>query len=60
MMGVRPNKVITITSTAIEGFPESIECDFYGIHVHSKVEEFFGNELRPKRKVNYGQLNIMN
>ena len=53
LMGVTPKKLITITSTAIEGFPESIECDYYGGHVHPKIERFFGDTYKPKRNVNY-------
>lgn len=53
MMGYNPRKVITICSTAIEGFPETIECDYYGIIVHPKVEKYFGDKYEPKRKVNH-------
>ena len=51
--GVTPQTIITISSTAIEGFPESIACDYYGIHIHPKLEHFFGNEYRPARSVTY-------
>lgn len=53
LMGATPKKIITITSTAIEGFPESIECDYYGVHLHPKLEHFFGNNFVPKRSVIY-------
>ena len=53
LMGVTPQKIITITSTAIEGFPESVECDYYGIHIHPKIEHYFGENYKPKRIVNY-------
>lgn len=53
LMGVVPQKIITITSTAIEGFPELVECDYYGSQVHPKIERFFGGEFKPTRAVNY-------
>lgn len=51
--GVSPQKIITISSTAIEGFPESISCDYYGIHVHPKIKRHFGDNYKPVRSVNY-------
>lgn len=53
LMGATHKKIITISSTAIEGVPESIECDYYGIHIHPKLEQFFGNNYKPLRTVNY-------
>ena len=53
MIGVRPHKLITIASTAIEGFPESIECDYYGTSIHPKVEKLMGKNIVPGRKVNF-------
>ena len=52
IFGLLPQRIFTICSSAIEGFPDSIECDYYGIHVHPKIENFFGNKYRPFRKVN--------
>jgi len=52
ILGLSPKKIFTICSTAIEGFPESIECDYYGAQLHPKFEHFFGNSYRPFRKVN--------
>lgn len=53
LVGLRPERVVTICSTAIEAFPETIECDYYGIHVHPKIEAFFDEHYKPNRKVNY-------
>lgn len=53
IMGVRPQKIITIASTAIEGFPETIECDYYGTSIHPKIEKYLGSNFRSSRKVNY-------
>ena len=52
LMGVIPQRIITITSTAIEGFPENVECDYYGIHIHPKIEQYFGENYKPTRAVN--------
>ena len=52
-MGVKPQKIITISSTAIEGFPESIECDYYGNKVHPKIEHCLGKDFKPIRIVNF-------
>jgi len=52
IFGLRPRRMFTICSSAIEGFPESIECDYYGAQLHPKMEHFFGNKYRPFRKVN--------
>lgn len=53
IIGVTPQKIITISSTAIEGFPESIACDYYGIFVHPKIKLYFGDNYKPLRSVNY-------
>ena len=52
IFGLRPKRLFTICSSAIEGYPESIECDYYGVHLHPKIEHFFGNSYKPSRKVN--------
>jgi hypothetical protein len=53
IMGVTPKKVITIASTAIECFPDSVECDYYGTSSHPKIERYLGEKYLPKRKVNF-------
>ena len=53
LMGVRPQRIITVSSTAIEGFPEAIECDYYGNSIHPKIEAYLGNNFRSSRKVNH-------
>lgn len=52
-IGVLPQKIITINSTAIEGFLESIECDYYGSHIHPKLHSYFGDGYKPNRPVNF-------
>ena len=53
LMGITPQRIITVSSTAIEGFPGTIECDYYGNVVHPKIEKYFGNNYEPKRKVHH-------
>ncbi len=53
LMGVSPQRIVTISSTAIEGFPETIECDYFGVSIHPKVEKYLGNNFTPRRKVNH-------
>jgi hypothetical protein len=53
LAGVRPQRIITVSSTAIEGFPETIECDYYGNSIHQKVEAYLGSNFKSNRKVNY-------
>ena len=52
LMGLHPKRVITISSSAIENFPESVECDYFGAAVHPKILDFFGTSYKPQRKVN--------
>lgn len=53
LMGATHQRIITISSTAIEGVPETIECDYYGVHIHPKLEQFFGDNYKPLRTVNF-------
>jgi hypothetical protein len=57
LVGVKPEKVATICSTAIEAFPESIECDYYGTGIHPKIMNYLGKDYKPNRKVNNIPLN---
>lgn len=56
LVGVTPEKIATICSTAIEAFPESIECDYYGTGVHPKIMNYLGKDYKSHRKVNAIQL----
>lgn len=56
LVGVRPTKIVTICSTAIETFPETITCDYYGTTIHPKIEKYLGSLYLPKRKVNFATL----
>ena len=55
LLGLIPKKVVTFFSSAVEAFPESIECDFYGTGVHPKVYAKFG-DYQLKRSVNIVRL----
>ena len=51
LLGLTPKKVVTFCSSAVEAFPESVECDCYGTNVHPNVQAFFG-DYKLKRLVN--------
>lgn len=53
ILGLKPKKVITICSTAIEAFPETIECDYYGTHIHPKIEKSTDIFYKPFREVHF-------
>ncbi|MBR6929048.1 MAG: hypothetical protein IKH61_02335 [Bacteroidales bacterium] len=53
ILGLSPAKVITIASTAIEAFPETVECDFYGFRILPKIEKSVDDNYKPFRKVNF-------
>lgn len=53
ILGWNPKKVITICSTAVEIFPETIECDYFGFNVHPKMEKCADAFYKPFRKVNF-------
>ena len=55
LLGLSPKKVITFFSSAVEVFPESIECDFYGTNIHPNVQALFG-DYKLRRKVHHKQL----
>ena len=56
LVGIQPQKIVTICSTAIETFPEVISCDYYGTSVHPKILKYLGSQYLPKRKVNLASL----
>lgn len=51
LLGLAPKRVVTFCSSAVEAFPESVECDYYGTDVHPSVQAFFG-DYKLKRQVN--------
>lgn len=51
LLGLSPKRVVTFCSSAVEAFPESVECDYYGTNVHPSVQAFFG-DYKLKRFVN--------
>lgn len=50
LLGLAPKKVVTFFSSAVEAFPELVECDFYGTRVHPNVYAMFG-DYKLKRPV---------
>ena len=56
MLGWHPQRIGTFFSTAIDAFPESIECDYFGADIHPRVKEYWGDKYQPPRKVNRIQI----
>lgn len=56
LLGWQPERVGTFFSTAIDSFPETIECDYFGVNIHPRVKERYGEYYQPQRKVNRIQI----
>lgn len=52
LFGLKPKKVITFFSSAVESFSDTVECDYYGVEIHPNVYARYGAVYQPKRKVN--------
>lgn len=52
LLGVSVRKAITICSSSINSFPESVEADWFGVDLHPNIREFFGGSVRPSRHYN--------
>lgn len=51
LLGHTPQRVVTFFSSAVEVFPDTVECDFYGTHIHPSVYAIFG-DYKLQRPVN--------
>ncbi len=51
LMGTNVERAVTICSTSINSFPESVEADWYGVEGNPKLKSFFGKPV-PNRKFN--------
>lgn len=56
VMGLSPQRIITFFSTAVDCFPESVECDCYRAASNPKIEAFIGKDYKPGRKANLIEL----
>ncbi|MBP3762590.1 MAG: hypothetical protein J6I49_01775 [Bacteroidales bacterium] len=52
LLGASVQRAVTICSTAINSFPESVQADWYGPQVHSKIVQAYGTNIRPMREYN--------
>lgn len=52
LIGLTPKRVVTFFSSAVEIFPETIECDCYGTDIHPKVYTMYGSSYQLQRAVN--------
>ena len=55
LLGLTPKKVVTFFSSAVEAFPETVDCDFYGAGIHPNVYAMFG-DYKLKRPVHKMEL----
>lgn len=51
LIGLTPQKVITFFSSAVEAYPETVECDYYGTNIHPNVFALYGAAYKLKRAV---------
>lgn len=56
LLGTNVKRAVTICSSSVNSFPESVEVDWYGPDVHPKVRSFFGGTVVPNRA--YNQVNL--
>lgn len=52
LLGADVSRAITICSSSVNAFPETVEVDWFGVDVHPKVKEYFGENALPSRKFN--------
>lgn len=52
LIGTSIERAITICSSSINAFPETVEVDWWGADIHPKVKKYFGETALPNRKYN--------
>lgn len=52
LLGTNVTRAVTICSSSVNSFPESVEVDWYGPDVHPKVRIFFCGTVVPNRTYN--------
>lgn len=52
LLGASVDRAITICSSSINSFPESVEADWYGSDIHPRLKAHFGKMVPPYRKYN--------
>lgn len=56
LMGTRVSKAVTICSSSVNAFPETVDVDWYGVNIHPNLKSFYGDTLKPYRKYTHIQL----
>ncbi|MCR4813150.1 MAG: glycosyltransferase family 52 protein [Bacteroidales bacterium] len=52
LLGTNVERAITICSSSVNSFPESVEVDWFGVGLHPKLEKYFGTPVPPYRRHN--------
>ena len=52
MLGYKPKKVVTISSSVVDFLPESVDVDWFDTNVHEKIRKLCGDTVQPRRHVN--------
>lgn len=49
LLGTKVERAVTICSSSVNAFPESVEVDWFGPRIHPKLESFYGLTTLPQR-----------
>lgn len=52
LLGATVERAITICSSSVNSFPESVPVDWFGVDIHPKLKSFFGEMVPPYRSYN--------
>jgi len=52
LLGTNVERAVTICSSSINSFPESVEADWFGVDLHPKLKAWFGEMVPPFRQYN--------
>ncbi len=56
LMGTSVSKAVTICSSSINAFPETVDVEWLGVEAHPALKRFYGDTLLPMRKYKQIQL----
>lgn len=52
LLGANVERAITVCSSSVNSFPETVEVDWFGVDWHPKLRAWFGEMIPPYRKYN--------
>lgn len=56
LLGTSVERAVTVCSSSVGSFPESVPVDWFGPEIHPKLRAFFGSTMRPDRPYNQMQV----